>query len=277
MDLPPAPVGDEGLGPVCSWAVAEVRLAAGDPRVDVAVAVGPGEAARRALVDHPDRLLRAWGRGEGPLAGVGYLWREHDAGADRPSVVYAEVEGEAADPVAVAAALGHRPFAPQAAAALRRAVARLPPGATVVHVGDLRPRGLEAARLVVRVPRDRLGDWLAASGWTGARPALEATLAALAHHHSHVGVQLDLAETPLPRLGVELHHPTVGGVDPRWTTLVDRLVDLGLADPPRALAFLGWACALAAPPAAVGAQVKVDLAPDGAATAKGYLAWAARA
>lgn len=269
-------MGVDPLGPVCSWAVAEVRLAAGDPRVDVAVAVGPGDAARRALVDHPDRLLRAWGRSEGPLAGVGYLWREHDAGADRPSVVYAEVEAGAVDPEAVAAALADLPPAPRTAAALRRALAALPAGARVVHVGDLRPRGLDAARLVARVPRARLGDWLAASGWTGARPALDATLAALADHHSHVAVQLDLAEAPLPRLGIELHHPTVGGLDPRWTTLVDRLVDRGLADPPRALAFLGWACALGAPPAAVGAQVKVDLAPDGAATAKGYLAWAAR-
>lgn len=269
----PAPAEADRTIEVCSWAVAEVRLAAGDDRVDVAVAVGPGVLARLRLLDHPDRVMRAWGRSAGALAGVGYLWRERDAGAKGTSVVYAEVESAAPPVVAVAEALRGEPAAPPARALLERAQERLPPAARVVHVGDLKARGVDATRLVVRAPREAVVDWLRGLGWEGAVAALERTLTRLAVGHSHVAVQVDLSDRPLPRVGVELYHPSRGGLDPRWAALGDALITEGLADPLRALGLVGWACGLGAPPLAIGAQVKVGIGAEGSREAKGYLAW----
>lgn len=273
-----------GVPGVATWGVAEVRLA-DDARVDLGLCLGPGAAARAAArrwVDGPpggDEALRTWldrwTTPSDPLARAGYLWVELDQPPGAPTRAFAYAEVGRADPLAVAAALS--PLGPGRRRALARLIAGLPAGARVVHVGGLDPRGVPATRLVVAVPVVDVAAWLGRAGWPGDRATLAATLP-LARDHSHLAVQIDVAEHPLPGLGLELFHPATGTLDPRWLRLGAALVAEGLAAPDRLAEALAWCTATSPVAAAVhrGGQVKVDLLPGGGRRAKAYLAWAVR-
>src|SRR5207253_3374790 len=77
-------------------------------------------------------------------------------------------------------------------------------------------------------------------GWPG--PAEDAAELA-AHFHplvDGVTVCLDVGETVLPRLGLELHLDRQPPAEPRWAVFLDRLVDAGWCTAEKRDGLLSW-------------------------------------
>ncbi|MBL9101689.1 MAG: hypothetical protein JNL82_12070 [Myxococcales bacterium] len=89
-------------------------------------------------------------------------------------------------------------------------------GIELHHLASLSPRGAPALRVVASTPFERLLPTIEELGWQGDASAVHALLTALGDHSGRVTFDLDLADGPSHRLGIEWYLPTIPAGDPRW-------------------------------------------------------------
>ena len=259
----------------------EFRLGEDAPAADLFVVVRPGspfaqhfirrgEAARpgspaAALSRYLVRIGQADSELRGCIAGTMLEYDLAETPADRrpePGVFLKVRLAEEPDPhdgpqplpvAALADAVGWTD-GKEALRWVARALAALPPGARVAHVGALPSRTPRAVRLVVQeIGLDEIAGALERLGRRASvRPAAE-ILAGLGDCCPRFRLSVDMAAAGLlPRLGLELYHPgswdhgpdgwlTTGRSD--WRPVVERLAQRGWCLAAKAQGLLEW-CAL---------------------------------
>jgi hypothetical protein len=251
-----------------TWGLLELRLASGDPRVDLAIGATSFAGSRAALAEafsdaaHAEReraafgalgpLLHSWAIGAGRLSDMPYVLLEYDdpaAGRSPPFVFLAidpDVRRSPARLVDAAAlaregltlALGE--LDPVPFATWERCARLLPPGGRVATTAPLAARGRRELRLDASVPHQAIAPWLNAIGWPGERRQLDLLLDLLGPGWQRNNLQLDVGAAVGPMLGI-LFRPLVAARDPRsWRRLLDRLYALGVCARDKGEAALDW-------------------------------------
>lgn len=189
--------------------------------------------------------------------GAAELWCELDMDAAKPgsappalaelvpSVFIALAPGgEDERSLAAESVVGHLvtgDAAAHASATLARCADACPTGAWVSHVGVMLGRNDGALRVHVSdVPLVEVEPFLHRIGWPGDVAEAAAAARLLLDHGDSLVICFDVAGTMLPRIGLECFFAQKRGIDPRWSPLLDRLVDEGLVSGERAAALLRW-------------------------------------
>jgi hypothetical protein len=268
--------------PAARGAGFEIRLGGDAPRaaVDFGLCVGsaPGEreACARGLEQMgpapgsaTERLAAAmaeWADRSTPLGRIANLiWFEFDLAGGRdavcPSPFFAERRSTykpLAPPVAerpainlVFEALAGAPPADRAARTLDRCLASLPPGAGIRIFGVWIARVGAAIHLAVHGIRSgAIADYLRTVDWDGDRVAVAQAEALLTPFADSLVLTLDVGDDGMqPRVGLELRLARQPTEEPRWDSLLARLVERGLCGPERRGAVLAWPGVRLAPPA----------------------------
>lgn len=265
----------------------ECRLDRDDQRVDFAVTVDPAPVQRAAL--HDACLHAPSGATVKPAAAPADQWRGVRAFArrwsDRASAigrgvslaflefdspfhdgaapaVFARLNPSAASASAdpwsrwgplvreVVETVTGAPLAAEVERRLSHAVLRLPPGALVADCATFTSRADGAVRLFLLMPTAGVASYLAAIGWRGSAAHVEALIARHCAGWSRVPLHVDLADSILPRIGIELGPDDPHALRPSssritnpaagWQRTLDRLVTAGCCDREKRGAALRW-------------------------------------
>jgi hypothetical protein len=233
-----------------------VRRAGGGRDVLAAGIAGPAGDRLAALDDGWRRtiaFLRAWCDPRSPLHdGIDVAWIEMDLDADRlasPFVVFtlARDRDERAPYTARhgrALREGLRLLAggvdDRVMAAVDHAVGALAPTGMLLHAGVRPLASGPVVRLVARLPRPLMPDYLARIGWPGSETELAAVLHRLCPTTVLHALNLDVGAAIGPRLGIEYHFRTSPADDPRWASVFDGLVAAGACSPAERALLACW-------------------------------------
>jgi len=241
------------LPPIWRWGVLELRLAAGDARVDLMGCVSAVERDRSLVLEHATnealrparRVLEAWARSK-RWSPVPLLWVEWDLplAGERSTLLFACVNQAFVEPDCPPPSLTKqlalttevlRLTMPQAnqqplSAEIARCVAALPGRGRLLHVGPLSPRGGTGCRLVVCLRAEELSTWLRAVGWSGEIAVVEDWSYRAAPFWHRLLVHYDVG-APEPYLAIETELAVRAGA--RKTPFTEALMEAGLAHPAR--------------------------------------------
>lgn len=244
--------------PPCSLAGLEFRLRDDRPEVDFFVRL-PYATPRFDPSLVTDRVWQAaqrvcdeMSRPSGALhEQVRFLFLEFDLDAPPREIpipalffeLHTDRSFSAGDLVAIASAVGPDCSRQDVSLeALGRCVSALPPGANVAHMAVMPSRPGGAMRIVIDgVVPTAVGSYLQAIGWrdsAGALASLVDEIAAIAD--PVVMVDIDIAETVRPKVGVEFYSRREPDPVLRWHALFDHLVNRGLASRTKTSALLDW-------------------------------------
>ncbi len=247
-----------GLLPPCSLAGLELRLTDDRPDVDFFVRlpyVNPGLAP--SLLNHEawqalQRLCDAVASPSGRLhQQVRHVILEFDLDKPPPAVpmpgLFLELNTDrtfaAPELLAVTDSLDiQRPHSCVSEQTLDCCVTALPSGAKVAHVGVMLSRPGKALRIAIQgmQPADVAG-YLESTGWLDPTRQLSTLIADVSALADPVAmVDIDVAKTVCPRVGVEFYLRREADNLPRWRALFAFLVERGLASPAKTRALLAW-------------------------------------
>ena len=124
--------------------------------------------------------------------------------------------------------------------ALRRCAELLPPPPRIDQVGMMFSRHSEELRLCIRglTPR-ALGGYLAQAGWSGRTEELEAIVETLVPFVDDVTLDIDVAESVRPKVGLECILDKAPSPE-RWRRWLDDLVARGLCTAGKRDGMLAW-------------------------------------
>lgn len=250
----------------------ECRLSPHENQVDFMVCAlktrlpteASSESAGRRLPAAARRLFRGWLSPSSALEHVPLVWMEYDL-----------PEGEAAEPL-LSVCLNPRHTTPERLSRestqrqkmtaeyglelmtaapvdpeLSRMIegcARTVPSHGLEHVASLAARGSSNVRLTAYLERERLVPWLHALRWPGELAAVRA-LSSFLDRWPSVGVQLELGPDLTPYLAIEATSGASDEAQCRASHLLRALCGMGVVDPVRAAAVLGWpGASVIAPP-----------------------------
>jgi len=239
--------------PADSLGVLEVRLAAGEPEVDLSVRLTqPDQARQMAGQLSPSRaqeLLCRWAEGEWEQ--VSTLWLEFDLDrepADLPLPVLCAQLPPETDPLwlvdALLPVLHGRPLGAAQRETVLLCAREIPSPARLLYAFSLLSRGTAAVRLeILGLDAAKRMEYLG-----HVAPPTRATAATLAPllegaENPHLSFDIDTVGDRgqvLPRIGLEGAFPRQPPREPRWAELLGRLVDRGLCSPAKRDALLAW-------------------------------------
>jgi hypothetical protein len=119
---------------------------------------------------------------------------------------------------------------------IRATVAVLAPIGRLRHIGAALRRPDSAIRLVFGVPPDRIAQCLSQLGFGVRADAIGAAASTVGRDVTEVALQVDVAETVGPRVGIEFHASKAEA----WGGLLKRLTVHRLCTAERAIALAGW-------------------------------------
>ncbi len=288
------------------WGMFETRLTAQDDRVDLLGALVQNKRTRHQLSDalqsphgralHPAKsALQAWSRNDGTLfASSPNFWFEWDQ--DRPDsaalnwlCLAPEFFDKSAESLSLddVTLLVEQFLSSEPALAVTRGALRtfrnlanaLPRGGQLMSFASLKPRGRDAYRVFVRLPRGRTKEWLSAVGWPGNMQELDEVLPLFDVDGEDQWCQIEFSDHISPYLALELAQTERGfpnrDARERW---LNHAVDAGWATEDKANAVLDWhgisAAELPSHPDVKllrSFHLKLALAPDRSPEAKAYL------
>jgi len=249
----------------------ECRLGQRAPEADFLVCIGPASEQWAPLQRLATGMTApAWRRlaaflenGAPAAAEIHNMWLEFDlvassgGGADAlppPSLFFgtdrltAMASSEAGDlppqaewlATAIATLRGSAPAGAQRRT-LARCLAALPASGRLFQVGMMLSRSEPFLRLCARdLGVAEIEPYLAAIGWPGARAALAVLLRRLAPLVDHFRLDLDLADSVLPPLGLECYIAEPARMAERFLALVQALTEDGLCLPEKAAGLMAW-------------------------------------
>lgn len=246
------------LLPPCSLAGLELRLRDDQPTVDFFVRLPYTRLSFDShLLTHPvwQAVARLCGdivEPSGTLhAQVARVFTEFDLGAEPPSIpvpgLFLQLhEGRAFSASDVLAMVEPLSVCDGSTAvqrgAIDRCVTALPSGATLAHIGVMLSRPGAPLRLVIHgVRSNEVAGCLESSGWRDPAGQFAPLIAGIAPYADPVVMlDIDVADAVRPKVGVEFYVRQEADNRERWQTLLEVLVDRGLAGPRKAAAILGW-------------------------------------
>jgi hypothetical protein len=246
------------LLPPCSLAGFELRARDDQPTVDFFVRLpyaNPGFAP--SLLAHPvwqalRRLCDAVSSPSGRLhERVTHIFIEFDLGAPPSETpipgLFLELDTSrtltAPDVLAMTHTLDiHRHPSRISAEALDDCLKALPSGAKVVDVGVMLSRPGAALRLVIQhMHPGGVCRYLDSIGWLDPGHQFSALVDDIAEHaDADAMLDIDVADTVRPKVGVEFYLRRETDNLPRWKALFALLVERGLAGPAKTAAILEW-------------------------------------
>lgn len=225
--------------------ILEVRLADGDPAIDLSLRLETAEEARAAAglvrAPHIRRFLEEYAAEGGPFSPLPAVWIELDQLPDfsyRSDPVLCARLPSTADPEWVAGtllpALRGSPLAGPQRRTFLRCCGALPPGAGLLYVYGFQARGHDAVRMEVHgLPAGEMAAYLRRVA-PAAVPAAEEWAPVFAGVE-RIHLSFDVEEEVLPRIGIEGSFPLQPRREPRWAQLLARLTD-----PVRQAVVLAW-------------------------------------
>ncbi|MEB3826589.1 hypothetical protein [Phormidium sp. CCY1219] len=124
---------------------------------------------------------------------------------------------------------------------LDRCFSACPESVFVSHIGAMLSRNFPALRVnVKRLQPDGLIPYLQAVGWPGETTELEALMKELFALCDRITVCLDVGNKIYPQIGLECIFLKQPPSEPRWSILLDYLVELGLCERKKGEALLNW-------------------------------------
>jgi hypothetical protein len=258
-------VAARSLPDIVSWTCLECRLDSDDERVDLTACISSDVDRAKLFSAVLGRMAPAWRRvasffeewksASSPLREVPFVWLEYDLdgnrvepflvayllAANQRSTLRGNVSRQPRDVETVVERTVHllsdRDMS-ECQRLARRCIEVLPIGGYAAYAAALTSRGIDAARLVVAIPRRDLDNYLTRIGWPGDVGHLKQVLAAAGAERDSLWIDLDVGHTVLPRLAIQCyaaaHH------DPWWRELFDRLVALGACTAAKRDALLKW-------------------------------------
>lgn len=249
----------------------ECRLGTAAAKADFLLCISAKEVGQKILTGAsalPDRLLQSpvwqqvrnftnsWQEPTSPLyANVDNIWLEFDVdgNSDRspiPSCFFGS------QTITSAAATNSYTWVTQTAIQLLRdralspaieqhlfgCFAALPNGVHVFQVGLMLARQSDAVRICLRgISPDQIIDYLSQIGWLGSTTELATLLAELSTHVERIDLDLDVVEAGVAaKIGLECYLNVQPKYEPRWTSLLDYLVEIGLCLPQKQAALLTY-------------------------------------
>jgi len=272
-----------------------LNLSAKGARLLAADAIGSGTAAWQRI----GRFYRRWQQSHAdPFADAASTWLEFDAGEADPApnllFGYWPDETQTARPWdwmqrTLFPELFGGAYGPALHDSLDRAFRACPPGTGDFQIGVMLSRPIQAVRLCIfDLPLGALPAYLDAIGWAGDRAALDHWMTALAPHCDFIGLHFDVAAHVFPHIGIEPNFRSGSWSrqphrEGRWAGIWQALSDGGVLAPAKHAALLGWTghqpVVLDGVPRLLLrglSHVKLVLAADGRAQAKGYFGIALR-
>jgi hypothetical protein len=246
------------LLPPCSLAGLELRLRDDQPTVDFFVRLPYASPRFSALLlAHPvwQSVARLCGEVADPSnrlhERVARIFVEFDLGAPPPAIpvpglflqLHTGRAFSAVDVLAVVEPVVVHCEAPLVSKeALDRCLRALPAGATVAHVGVMLSRPGAALRLVFHgVHSAGIADYLESIGWQDSTGRFSSLVADLSPHADRVAMlDIDIADTLRPKVGVEFYLRQEIENRSRWEALLALLATRGLASHAKAAAILDW-------------------------------------
>jgi hypothetical protein len=231
-------------------------LARDDEPARLASHIAAGPLARWPVWQRVRSLCREWQRQGSALSGaIGGCWLELDAGISEPSVFLSispllgrrrtveevlEIGGDAAE------LLTGKGLPRDLAAVVRSCVEESPSSADATDIGFMLGRGAEAVRLVIGP--FQVGDVASYLRRIGERTsstavdsvAVENALATLPQSAEQILISLDIADSILPRVGLEHFPGGLPGSEALWGELLDALVEAGLCTTGKRAALMRW-------------------------------------
>lgn len=218
----------------------------------------PAVGWQEALAAHPvwrrvQDFATSWADPASPLhRRVDNVWLEFDVAPEAlevpaPSLFFAPLDKGAAESLAVTTLALERlsggPRSPELSRPLAACFEALPQGARVFQVGAMLARSTPAVRLCIDgLTPVRLAEYLHRVGWEGSLEAWEHATGELSGLVDEVCLAIDVGQSVGPKLGLELYFAR--GVqpaqEPRWRTLLERLVQRGLCTSAKCEAVLAW-------------------------------------
>jgi len=243
--------------PPCSLAGFELRLRDNRPEVDFFVRlpyIAPVFSS--ALLAHPvwkavQRVCHEMSSPSGTLLDqVRFVFLEFDLDlppAELPvPALFLELHTcrsfSAADLTALASVALGTPWPHSSAQAVDRCITALPHGANVAHMAVMPSRPGSAMRIVIDgLPATAVGAYLEAIGWRDSANVFASLLDDIAAISDPiVMVDVDVADTVCPKVGVEFYVRRAEDNVSRWRALFDVLEGRGLASPAKARALMTW-------------------------------------
>jgi hypothetical protein len=253
----------------------ELRLALGEPRVDLGIAMGPQRRASEQLaaagrdprvapagrVDPSWRRIldfaERWADPTSQLSSwVPFIFLEYDADAATdlvpvPSIFVAldsRLEGapfaasncpELSALIEAAISLRGSPLLPALQSMLARCFAALPRGARILHLGMMLGRAQGGVRLSAAMAGEEVAPFLRSLGGEEAATGAATLLARGGGRFSRAQVDFDLDPSVQPNVGLGVRPDGRQGAD-SWERLIGEVIELGAANPERAAALLRW-------------------------------------
>ena len=231
----------------------------------------PGQRLATALSEHQvwariRQFCREWAAPASPLhQRVGAVWLEFDVGEHPsdtpvPSIFFgretllgmgnmADVTSEGGDGLhqwctqtALPLLYGHS-VPPEVAQKLLSCFQSLPAGAGVYQVGVMLSRASPGVRVCLSgIGPGRIPDFLERIGWAGSLRSLESTISKFANLLDICVLDIDVAESIGPQIGLECYLPwsQESGKDPLSQRFFDCLTAAGLCLPEKREAVLAW-------------------------------------
>jgi hypothetical protein len=151
-----------------------------------------------------------------------------------------------------------KPLPPDVACGLTEAIEAVPPSGSVVFVGSMLARNVDAFRLIVE-GLDCAGilTYLQRLGWAGSLAEVEAALTRTSRFCDYLWLNVDIGERIYPKIGWECyyHNRVQPHQDTRWEAFLDYLVDEGLCVPSKREGLLAY-------PRVIGESASGPLWPD---------------
>lgn len=116
----------------------------------------------------------------------------------------------------------------------------LPPQASLFHVAMRPMPGGDVVRLIAGTPWNLVPEFLERMDWPESIAHMQRFLERYCEDTVINSIQLDISDRLGPRLGVEFYWPTSPKVDPRWSSLFDKLVADGACTPERRAGVCAW-------------------------------------
>ncbi|HVT18277.1 MAG TPA: hypothetical protein VHQ90_19130 [Thermoanaerobaculia bacterium] len=233
-----------------SLAALEARLGPAAGRVDLSLQL-PAPPYARGMLEHllaprVRTFLSGWADPGGALSAISCVWLEYDLEGELPGLPEPTVccrlpreidPGWLVD--SLLPAMQGNPLSEHQRGLVLACRDAIPASGSLLYVFSLRSRGSDAVRLEIfgLSPADMLAYLLRVAPQAVASAT---EVASLFEGVERLHLSLDVADSILPRIGIEGSFPRLPAREPRWKELFERLVEKGLCLSDKCAATLAW-------------------------------------
>jgi hypothetical protein len=242
--------------PAFDNALLECRLAANAAQVDLSVFLpNPNISLPTHLLSHPvwirfRNLCHDWATANSFLnQRLTEIWLEFDVDNKSvnlpiPGIFLVLNLAKTWDKKSFIEMAGHLfeyPVTPKMEGNIQACLDALTDGAKIIYIAAMLSRNSNVLRLNVRgLQIGKIALYLENIGWSGSVNELERTIALVSPFVDNIVLSFDVADTVLPRIGLECYLANPPEMEPRWQLFFNFLIREQLCTPAKSKAVLNW-------------------------------------